>query len=112
MGKNPVNGAGSFSPATSALFAFIWSAIAPSARVIDMNIPLKVIVAGERTVIDFKPCPFCGSDLLQVTDYWWLMNSKVDSFPHLDMGDAIKCTSCMGSAPADKWNNRGDNNGS
>jgi len=68
-----------------------------------MNIPLKVIVAGERTVIDFKPCPFCGSDLLQVTDYWWLMNSK---------GDAIECTSCMGSAPADKWNNRGDNNGS
>jgi len=45
-----------------------------------------------------KPCPFCGSAELRITD-WWDDDGEYD---------AVECCQCKGCAPADVWDRRVD----
>ena len=46
--------------------------------------------------VDAKPCPFCGSDDLCLTDWFDIAEGR----------DAIECNNCKGCAPFDVWNQR------
>lgn len=50
----------------------------------------------KRMLDIYKPCPFCGSHILRITDWW------DDSGEY----DAVECIQCLGTAPAIQWNNR------
>ena len=46
--------------------------------------------------MEFKPCPFCGSDDLAEND-WCLDDGEVD---------AIECRNCLAGAIKEVWNER------
>ena len=49
------------------------------------------------TTTDFKPCPFCGNDYLNL----YVMSAGVgETVRH------VKCSDCYASAPAAVWNQR------
>lgn len=60
--------------------------------------PLMVTIAGKKQATGFRPCPFCHSTQLRVTE-WWGDDGEFD---------AVECCECNGSAPADRWNHRGE----
>lgn len=52
--------------------------------------------AEARILANVKPCPFCGSSVLSVTDWW----DEEGSY------NAIACRGCKAEAPAVSWNRR------
>jgi len=59
--------------------------------------PLMVTINDHKQTLNCRPCPFCGSQLLRVTE-WWSDDGEFD---------AISCSHCEAEAPAKTWNNRG-----
>ena len=47
---------------------------------------------------NYLPCPFCGGEDLRVVDW----ADETGEYP------AIECAACLGTCPADRWNNRAD----
>lgn len=59
-------------------------------------VTLEYRMLHSKQIFVCKPCPFCGSDHLTVTDWW----DDDGEYP------AIACLGCKAEAPATQWNNR------